>query len=277
MKHHEHDAADVSGNTAHDHPKNLHRKYVLFVIALIVFIAGCGSSEPVVDHLPNVTQAVVTRVVDGDTIDVRWVAGPELPSNRIRLIGVDTPEIHGRSDPFGPEASEFTKKFLDGNTVWLTKDVSETDRYQRALRYVWLRPPTIDTPTYSEARDHMFNALLLSEGYAKAVTYPPDVSYSDLFIQLQQEARAAGKGLWGTVSQTEAELSDNSKSESRTGRFTPGEDGSCVMNGIEYIKGNRTSYIYHLPGGAYYANTKAEDCFYDAESAEAAGYRPSKR
>lgn len=143
----------------------------------------------------RITEAKVVRVIDGDTIEVRWVAGAELPSKRVRLIGIDTPEVNGEPEPFGDEATRFTHEQVLNQTVWLEKDVSETDRYGRALRYVWLTRPA-DSPDEAQVRAGMLNALLLSRGLARLATFPPDVRYVDLFTALQQEAREAGAGLW---------------------------------------------------------------------------------
>ena len=82
----------------------------------------------------GITVAKVTRVVDGDTIDVEHVSGAKLPATQVRLIGVDTLQVHGKREPYGSEASEFSKRHLIGKPVWLEKDVSETDPYGRALR-----------------------------------------------------------------------------------------------------------------------------------------------
>lgn len=124
----------------------------------------------------------VVRVVDGDTIDVR-LSGREV---RVRYIGVDAPEsVDPRRavERFGREAAERNRQLVEGKTVRLEKDVSETDRFGRLLRYVWVD-------------DRMVNAVLVEEGYARAVTYPPDVKYQDLLRRLEREARAAKRGLW---------------------------------------------------------------------------------
>src|SRR5690606_6453682 len=84
---------------------------------------AAGAAEENEGLRPGVTQATVTRVVDGDTIDVEYVAGAELPATRVRLIGVDTPEVHGQTEVYGAEASAFTKEQLTGKTVWLERDV----------------------------------------------------------------------------------------------------------------------------------------------------------
>ena len=166
---------------------------------------------------PRITRATVTNVVDGDTIDVKYAAGAELPATRIRMIGVDTPEVHGQTEPYGAEASAFTKEQLTGKTVWLEKDVSDTDRYGRALRYVWLTEPPAE-PTENDVRQHMFNAILVLQGYAQASTYPPDVKYSNLFAQLQREAREAARGLWGLESEQSGETEDSTSETAGSGQ-----------------------------------------------------------
>lgn len=135
--------------------------------------------------------AVVSRVVDGDTIVVTLNGKEE----KIRLIGVNTPESVGRyakkPQPYGKEASAYTKKQLDGKTVYLQKDVSDRDKYGRLLRYVWL-----EEPDKSKLKEQMFNAILIAEGYGSVMTYPPDVKYSDTFVAIEKVAREGNKGLW---------------------------------------------------------------------------------
>jgi endonuclease YncB( thermonuclease family) len=133
---------------------------------------------------PERTPARVVEVVDGDTIHVE--IGGETYS--VRYIGIDTPETVHPTEPvgwMGPEASEANRNLVGGKTVYLEKDVSETDKYGRLLRYVFL-----DDGTF-------VNAELVRLGYAQVSTYPPDVKYQDLFLEMQQEARDAGRGLWG--------------------------------------------------------------------------------
>lgn len=125
----------------------------------------------------------VVSVVDGDTIKVSMNGQTET----VRLIGVDTPEtVHPTKpvEPYGPEASAYTKQRLTGQEVRLEYDVEQRDKYGRLLAYVWLG-------------DEMFNATLLREGYAQMLTVPPNVKYAEQFRMLQQEAREAGRGLWG--------------------------------------------------------------------------------
>ncbi|MBE7553156.1 MAG: thermonuclease family protein [Anaerolineales bacterium] len=123
----------------------------------------------------------VVNVVDGDTIDV-LIDGAEY---RIRYILMDTPETHGGVEPFGPEATEANRRLVEGQIVRLEKDVSETDRYGRLLRYVYVG-------------DLMVNEELLRLGLAQVATFPPDVKYVDRFLEVQRQAQAAGVGMWGS-------------------------------------------------------------------------------
>ncbi|RJP75110.1 MAG: nuclease [Candidatus Zixiibacteriota bacterium] len=123
---------------------------------------------------------LVERVVDGDTF---VLAG----GDRVRLIGVDTPETKHPSRPvehFGREAGEFTRRMLQGKRVRLEYDVQPHDRYGRILAYVYLEDGTF------------FNAELVRQGYARAATYPPNVKHADEFVRLEREAREADRGLW---------------------------------------------------------------------------------
>jgi micrococcal nuclease len=106
----------------------------------------------------------------------------------VRYILVDTPETKHPSkpvQPFGPEASEANQQLVEGKTIQLEKDVSETDRYGRLLRYVYVG-------------DLMVNEELLRLGLAQVATFPPDVKYVDRFLEVQHQAQAAGVGLWGS-------------------------------------------------------------------------------
>jgi micrococcal nuclease len=206
---------------------------------------------------PAGEQAQVTRVVDGDTIDVQ-IAGA---TYRVRYIGVDTPETVDPRRPvgcYGREASERNRQLVEGKTVELEKDVSETDKYDRLLRYVWVE-------------GEMVNATLVQEGYAVASTYPPDVKYQELFQSLQQEAREAGRGLWGPACIP-----------------TPVAPGVCDYSGTDQpaIKGNISwstgEKIYHVPGQEFYDETVIDEAagerwFCTEQEAVAAGWRKSKQ
>ena len=120
--------------------------------------------------------ATLVGVTDGDSIVVEMGGN----SYRVRYIGMDTPE-YGQ---YGfDQATDVNRQLLASGPLRLQKDVSETDQYGRLLRYVF-------------AGDIFVNAELVRLGYAYADTWPPDVKYSDYFVQLQWEAREAGRGLW---------------------------------------------------------------------------------
>jgi micrococcal nuclease len=128
--------------------------------------------------------ATVRRLVDGDTIDVVF---ENSAIATVRLIGVNTSETVDPRRPvecFGAEASARLHELLDGQAVWLERDVSQVDRFGRLLRYVWLDA------------DVLVNDRLVAEGYAQVSTFPPDVRYVETFTASQRAAQEAGRGLW---------------------------------------------------------------------------------
>lgn len=130
-------------------------------------------------------QAIVSKVVDGDTIQIEG-------GQTIRLIGIDTPETVDSRRPvgcFGKEASNQAKSLLSGKVVILQKDVSETDKYHRLLRYIFL--------PLDNGQILFVNDYLVREGFAKVLTYPPDVKYNEQFRQAERQAREQKRGLWG--------------------------------------------------------------------------------
>lgn len=125
----------------------------------------------------------IVRVIDGDTIEIET-------GQKVRYIGIDRPELHHPKKPvqcFAQEAMLKNKEIVEGKTVTLEKDVSETDKYGRLLRYVKIGSPSAEL---------FVNDYLVKEGYAYAATFPPDVKYAQLFRQSQQEAMEKKKGLW---------------------------------------------------------------------------------
>ena len=122
---------------------------------------------------------VVKRVVDGDTIELT-------DGRKVRYIGIDTPELHHPTKKvqcFGQEAMIKNKELVEGKTIKMEKDVSETDRYKRLLRYIYVG-------------DVFVNEYLAREGYASQSTFPPDVKYAELFRTAAEDAREKNKGLW---------------------------------------------------------------------------------
>ena len=136
----------------------------------------------------------VKRVVDGDTLLLE-------NGERVRLIGIDTPEMHesdklyrdakrtnqdaGAIKQLGRQSYEFTKKLIEGKRVKLEFDVENQDRYGRLLAYVYLKDGTF------------VNAEIIKQGYASLMSIPPNVKYADMFKKLYAEARENHRGLWG--------------------------------------------------------------------------------
>lgn len=120
----------------------------------------------------------VTYVRDGDSIDVVR-DGQE---DEIRFIGINAP---ARDEPYADEARATARALLNDELVCAARDVSDRDRYDRLLRFVWRQ------------RDGFFiNGELVRIGMAKAYPFPPDTTYADLFAGLQQEAMENRVGLW---------------------------------------------------------------------------------
>jgi micrococcal nuclease len=131
---------------------------------------------------PRTVTAFVTRVVDGDTIEVRMGARSE----DVRYIGVDTPETVKPDTPvqcFGPRASRFNHRLVEGRRVRLVFGVERHDIYGRLLAYAYL--------------GHRFvNALLVRRGLARTLTIPPNDRFAPLLHRLELGAARRGRGLW---------------------------------------------------------------------------------
>ena len=129
---------------------------------------------------PSQTGKVVD-VVDGDTIKV--LLDQDGQTYTVRYIGMDTPESTTQIEYFGAEAASKNVQLVSGKNVALIKDVSETDRYGRLLRYV-----IVD--------DLFINYELVAQGYANTASYPPDIACIPTFQEAEQNARNSNLGLW---------------------------------------------------------------------------------
>ena len=173
------------------------RKTVWFAVAAPVIIslvvadrAGLFGARPLDDRAKYEGVACrVVRVVDGDTLDVDIPDGPNAHT-RIRLWGVDTPEAHRPYTPvqhFAPEASDFTERLTMGREVTLRLEPARRTRdnpeYNRLLAYVILPD------------ERMLNRLLVAQGYGYADPRYQH-TFMDDFLDLQDQAHAAGRGLW---------------------------------------------------------------------------------
>ena len=150
-----------------------------FALALA---AACG--DPAAEGPRD--QGHVTKITDGDTIRVQLNAGSE---EKVRLIGIDTPEVQGRGglrECFGEEASAEMARLLPvGPPVRLEIDAEPRDRYGRLLAYV-----------YRVEDDLHINLEMARKGFAAPLTIPPNVAFADAFVEAAADAREADRGLW---------------------------------------------------------------------------------
>jgi micrococcal nuclease len=146
------------------------KRFLALLLIVAIFLLSCA---PVATE----SQVKVVRVIDGDTIEIAGGA-------HVRYIGMDTPETYPKVEFYGPEAKAKNIELVEGKLVTLEKDVSDTDKYGRLLRYVYVG-------------DIFVNGELVRLGYAEAVSYPPDTRYQWQLEQLEKEAKAAKLGIWG--------------------------------------------------------------------------------
>lgn len=210
------------------------------------------SPSPLVEGTPTSASVSgtfkVTRVIDGDTIEIEG-------GEHVRYIGIDTPETVDPRKPvqcFGIEASKKNKELVEGKTVRLEKDITDRDKYNRLLRYVWV--------------DSLFvNLELVKQGFATSYSYPPDVKFQKEFSAAEKEAREANRGLWEAcpVSVTPTvQIQEPTKNE-------------CNIKGNISASGDK---IYHLPGCGSYTKTqidekRGERWFCSEKEAQEAGWR----
>lgn len=190
--------------------------------------------------------ATVVGVVDGDTADF-MVEGVE---ERVRFIGVDTPESTNQTEPYGKEASARTASILTvGREVYLETDAELRDRYGRLLAYVWLSNPTArDGRTI---RAYMLNAQLACDGYAQQMTIQPNSKYADYFTAFVEEARNEERGLWASVAPAAPVPAVAPTTKATTVVKTAVESASVVYR-------TKTGSKYHADGCRYLSNSQIE-------------------
>jgi micrococcal nuclease len=209
-------------------------------------------------------RAILIKVVDGDTLDV-LVDGHD---KRVRLIGVDTSELHesdklirdakrssctkAELQELGAQATQFVSRLLSpGDSFRLEYGRRRYDDYQRILAFVWLPD------------GRLLNELLLCEGYAQALlhyVFRPD--YRARFQQCGQQAQAASKGLWSAGCWTTVR----------------GTQSTPPHHSVGVVRGNRKSRIYHLPECPHYHRLHSANVvdFATETEAQEAGYRKAK-
>jgi micrococcal nuclease len=171
------------------------RFITISVAAVVVLLTGCdalGATETstTVSARPGLEpNGIVEYIIDGDTIDV-IIAGSE---ERVRLIGIDTPETKKPDTPvecFGPEATAFTEQLLPAGTpVYIERDVVNRDDYGRLLAYVY------------RADDGIFiNYEVMRQGFGQPLSIPPNDTFAELFADAARSAEADNAGLWAACS-----------------------------------------------------------------------------
>jgi len=144
----------------------------IFLVGLAIGLAG-GYFIGNAGSTPDIEQALVVRVIDGDTIELA-------DGSRVRYLGIDTPEV---GEYYADEATARNRELVEGKMVELQSGRRDQDEYGRLLRYVYV--------------DGVFvNAELVAQGYAKAYIFDPDERYSQILVQLEQYAKLKGRGLW---------------------------------------------------------------------------------
>ncbi len=176
----------------------------LLVIGISIVLAAFGSKDSRVDTIisqllpvssqqlvpsvvvtpifvPQEEMVAVKRVIDGDTIELT-------DGRRLRYIGINAPELSVQNGKtcFSREATAKNKILVEGKTIRMVNDISDIDKYERLLRYVWVG-------------DIFVNEILIREGFAQVSTFPPDVLYKDVFLAAEKQARTEMMGLWGST------------------------------------------------------------------------------
>jgi micrococcal nuclease len=150
---------------------------LILVTAIILGIAiGLGIGYPLwhTTDVPEMEQALVARVIDGDTIELA-------DGSRVRYLGIDTPEA---GEYYASEATAKNRELVEGKIVELQRGERDCDEYGRLLRYVYINGIFV-------------NAELIAQGYARAYIFNPDERYSQILVQLEQYAKMKNLGLWG--------------------------------------------------------------------------------
>lgn len=209
---------------------------LIFVFLTLITLFACNEESE--DFLSTLEETVVTRVVDGDTIVIE-------SGEKVRMILINSPEsVHRdkeKNTPFGKKASEYTEEKLLDQTIYMEKDVSDTDRYGRLLRYIYLEDGTF------------YNEMMVKDGYAQLSTFPPDVKHQEIIQAAEKHARENNLGLWEEVTE------------------------EVLTTGL-YVGSTKSDKYHDLD--CYHVESIEEDnliYFKDKEDAENKGYVPCKK
>jgi|AntRauTorckE6833_2_1112554.scaffolds.fasta_scaffold04841_3 micrococcal nuclease len=232
-------------------------KWTLGSILAFLLAGGATGYTVIQDRDVDIFESSIHQVqyvVDGDTLDLENEV-------RVRLIGIDTPE---RTECGYAEAREFLVELVDKQPVRIEKDISGADIYGRLLRYVYLPSDT------SQADDVLVNESLLRAGHARTLAIAPDNRYRDLFASAQDEAKRAGRGMWGACDMYQTPQERQADSQPT--------DPACIIKGN--ISAKSFGRTYFVPGCPNYNRVKVdinkgEQYFCSEAEAQAAGFERS--
>ncbi|MGE3797186.1 MAG: thermonuclease family protein [Thermomicrobiales bacterium] len=177
---------------------HLFRLVLLVALTTGIWIAGntVHAQQNDEDRIPeDAVQVEFVRVIDGDTLDVDYDLSSRVDRDRIRLIGIDTPEnsysFGNEPECYGNEATNRLESLLlAADEIWVERDLDPVDPNDRLLRYIWY---------VSGNDDHqivLLNEQLVAEGYAVARDYPPNLKYQDRLDEAEAGAISEGRGMW---------------------------------------------------------------------------------
>lgn len=186
--------------------------YILVLVALTVFASyylkdklnekaqnnqNNNNTEVITNNVQNnenkeieFQEAYVTKIIDGDTIGVT-IDGKYY---KVRFIGINCPEYTKEIEPYGKEATEYTNEKLYNKTIYLQKDVTDTDDYDRLLRYIWLEK--VDDINEETVKKSLFNYELVVNGLANSNYYKPNITLQDYLEQAEIYAKRHKIGMW---------------------------------------------------------------------------------
>jgi micrococcal nuclease len=220
-------------------------------------VAADEPDDPDTTDVPSLVVGTVARVVDGDTAHILIKGVRE----KVRFIGIDTPESTREIEPYGKAAAAHTAgKLAIGAKVWLETDAELRDRYGRLLAYVWLDKPA--SRTDAEIRRKMLNAQLAIDGYAQQMTFPPNVRYVEHFGRYVREAREANRGLWAGEEQSSSTLELDAGAAAAP---------AASPNIVVFV--TRTGEKYHLDGCSSLRRSRIQTTL---EQAQERGYEACK-
>jgi len=237
--------------------ETLRKIFAGLLIALIAFFGATGlmdsETSPSTAPALELDSVMVTKIIDGDTIEINY-------ETRVRLLGVDAPE---KEKCYYQEAKDALEDLVLEKEVKLEKDISETDKFNRLLRYVFL------ASSDRLSNDLFVNEYLAQQGYVRALSVEPDHKYRALLVAAQGQARINQQGIW-------TECLEQMSEEELKQMGDPPPDPNCIIKGNISIKGR----IYFMPDSALYEQVKinlgrGEKYFCTEGEAQDAGFRKS--